>query len=136
MAGELVLIVDDNELDVKLVRDVLRYHGFDTIEADSAELAVELAVARHPHLILMDIQLPDADGIDALAMLREQPHGADIPVVALTALAMPEDSQRLLAAGFCAHLPKPIDVRTFPARIRQLCGEVTEDTPCSSSRRS
>src|SRR6266487_1849703 len=100
MANELVLIVDDNALDLKLARDVLRYHGFSTLEACTAADGIALAVEHGPDLILMDVRLPDADGVDALATLKADSRSASIPIVALTALAMPEDKRMLLAAGF------------------------------------
>ncbi len=121
MAGELILIVEDNERNLKLVRDVLQFKGYRTLEAASATAGLELASAQGPDLILMDIQLPDMDGAQALTHLRGEPSTAAIPVVALTALAMREDQERLLEAGFDGYLVKPISVREFPDQVRQFC---------------
>src|SRR5919206_456584 len=108
MAGELILIVEDNDKNLKLVRDVLQVKGYRTLEAETAQQGIALAGEHRPDLILMDIQLPDLPGDQALAHLRAEPATAEIPVVALTAMAMKDDEQRLLAAGFCGYLTKPI----------------------------
>ena len=121
MAGERILIVEDNEKNLKLVRDVLQFRGYSTLEATTAEAGIRLATERMPDLILMDIQLPDMDGEAALTRLRAEPATADIPVVALTAQAMAGDRERLLAAGFAGYLAKPISVKDFPDQVRQLC---------------
>ena len=121
MAGELVLIVEDNERNLKLARDVLRVTGFRTLEARTAAEGVALARAHRPDLVLMDVQLPDADGVAALGRLRAAPATAAIPVVAFTAFAMKDDGARFLAAGFDGYLPKPLDVRRFPEQVRQFC---------------
>jgi two-component system cell cycle response regulator DivK len=121
MAGELVLIVEDDELNLKLVRDVLRFTGYRTLEARTAAGGLALARAHHPDLVLLDVQLPDTDGVAALGHLRASAATAAIPVVALTALAMKDDRARFLAAGFDGYLPKPLDVRRFPEQVRQFC---------------
>ena len=113
MAGELILIVEDNEKNRKLVRDVLQFKGYRTLDAETAELGLSLARESQPKLILMDIQLPGMNGIDALAHLRADPSTRHIPVVAVTASAMMQDRQRILAAGFDAYQSKPIDVKGF-----------------------
>ena len=115
---DLVLIVEDNDKNLKLARDLLRYHGFETIEATSAEDGIPLAVARKPHLILMDIQLPGMDGVSALEKLRANATTAAIPIVAMTASVMKEDRERFDKAGFDGFITKPIDVKTFPEQIR------------------
>ena len=115
---DLVLIVEDNDKNLKLARDLLRYHGFETIEATSAEEGIPLAVARTPRLILMDIQLPGMDGVSALEKLRAHAATAAIPVVAMTASVMREDRERFDKAGFDGFITKPIDVKTFPEQIR------------------
>jgi two-component system cell cycle response regulator DivK len=120
MVDACVLIVDDNDLDTKLARDVLRYHGFDTVEAGTAAEAMAVATACCPDLVLLDVQLPDADGVTLLAQIRADPRLAATPVVALTALAMPDDERTLLAAGFQAYLAKPIDVLELPGFLCQL----------------
>ncbi len=121
MADELILIVEDNEKNLKLVRDLLQVKGFRTLEADTAGEGLALAGAHEPDLILMDIQLPDMNGDRALELLRAAPSTASIPVIALTALAMKEDEQRILNAGFDGYLVKPISVREFPDQVRQFC---------------
>jgi two-component system cell cycle response regulator DivK len=126
MAGRLILIVEDNEKNLKLVRDLLRYRGFRTLEANSAEAGIALAAEHEPDLVLMDIQLPGVDGVAALGRLRADERTARIPVVALTAFAMKEDQERFLRAGFAGYLVKPIDVKAFPEQVRQFCRPVEE----------
>ena len=121
MAGALILIVEDNDKNLKLVRDLLQYHGFRTLEADTAAAGIALAGQHIPDLILMDIQLPDMDGVTALGRLRGSAATTSIPVVALTAFAMAADRERLLAAGFDGYLAKPIDIHHFSDRVRQYC---------------
>jgi CheY-like chemotaxis protein len=120
MASELILIVEDNEKNRKLVRDVLQWKGYRTIEAETAEIGLALAREASPVLILMDIQLPGMNGIDALAELRADAATRSIPVVAVTASAMTQDRQRILAAGFDAYQSKPIDVRGFLELVSTL----------------
>jgi two-component system, cell cycle response regulator DivK len=110
MAGELVLVVEDNEKNMKLLRDVLQATGHKVLEATDGEGALALAREHSPALVLMDIQLPDIDGVEALARLRADPATAAIPVVAVTAQAMKGDRERFVAAGFDAYLSKPIDL--------------------------
>ena len=105
-----VLVVEDNERNMKLFRDVLQSSGYRTLEATTGERAVELVVEQCPDLVLMDIQLPDIDGVEALARLREAEQRASVPVLALTAQAMDGDRERFLAAGFDDYVSKPVDV--------------------------
>jgi CheY-like chemotaxis protein len=126
VSSRLILIVDDNELDTKLVRDVLHYHGFVTLEAGTAAEAVALAIADHPDLILMDVRLPDGDGPDVVATLRADAHCATIPIVAVTANAMPGDEQMLLQAGFTSYLCKPIAVLDLPEHVNRLLEQSPE----------
>ena len=121
MAGELILIVEDNEKNLKLVRDLLQFKGYRTLEAGTAGEGISLATANNPDLILMDIQLPDMDGVTALGRLRAEPSTAATRVVALTAFAMKDDEARLMEAGFNGYLVKPINIREFPEQVRQLC---------------
>ena len=121
MAGELILIVEDNEKNLKLARDVLQFKGFRTLDAGTAEQGIAAAAEHLPDLILMDIQLPGTDGVAALRLLRDDPRTSAIPVVALTAYAMGEDRARLLAAGFDGYLTKPIDVKAFAEQVRGFC---------------
>ena len=120
MAGELILIVEDNEKNRKLVRDVLQFKGYRTSEAETAELGLALARESRPALILMDIQLPGMSGIDALGHLRADPATRDIPVMAVTASAMTQDRQKILAAGFDAYESKPIDVKAFLVHVAEM----------------
>jgi len=121
VAGELILIVEDNDKNMKLARDVLRYRGFRTLEAVTAAAGIALAIEHSPDLVLMDIQLPDADGVSALQRLRTEPSTRTIPVVAFTASVMEADRQRLSAAGFDGYLAKPIDVKAFPDQVQGYC---------------
>ena len=109
----VILIVEDNEKNLKLVRDVLQVKGYETLEAGTAEDGLELARARAPDLILMDIQLPGMNGIDALKALRAEPATAAIPVVAITASVMQQDRQQIMNAGFNGFIEKPINLRVF-----------------------
>jgi CheY-like chemotaxis protein len=118
VAGELILIVEDNERNLKLLRDLLGVHGYRVLEARSAEDALVLARGERPQLVLMDIQLPGMDGLAALRELRAMPETRATPVVAVTAFAMNDDRERLLAAGFDGYLEKPVNVRELPSHIR------------------
>jgi len=118
---ELVLIVDDNDKNLKLARDVLRFAGFQTLQTSTGHDGLALAGESHPDVILMDIRLPDIDGIEAVRRLKEHVATASIPVVALTAFAMKGDRERILAAGFDGYLEKPITVRTFADQVRAFC---------------
>jgi len=118
MANELILIVEDNEKNLKLTRDVLRFHGFRTIEAADGETGVRLAAEQLPQLILMDIQMPGIDGIEALRRIRAAEATASITTVALTASVMSGDRERFDAAGFDGFIAKPIDIKSFPDQIR------------------
>jgi CheY-like chemotaxis protein len=120
MSGELILVVEDNERNLKLVRDLLQLRGYRTLEASTAERGLSLAAEHHPGLILMDVQLPDMDGVVALGILKADPDTTEIPVIALTAYAMKEDRARFLGAGFDGYLPKPIDVRQFTDQVRDF----------------
>ena len=122
-----VLIVEDNPRNLKLVRDVLAYAGYRTLEAETAGAGLELARVEHPGLVLMDVQLPDMDGVEALGRLRADPATADIPVVAVTAFAMKEDRERILAAGFDGYLEKPVDVRALPGRVAAMLAPTEQD---------
>ena len=110
VAGERILVVEDNEKNMKLFRDVLQAKGYSTLEATTGEDAVELARTLDPALVLMDVQLPGIDGIEALAQLRGDERTSAIPVVALTAQAMRGDRERFLDVGFDGYLSKPVDV--------------------------
>jgi two-component system cell cycle response regulator DivK len=121
MLGERVLIVEDNEKNMKLVRDVLQATGYSTLEATTGEEAVELALSQAPALVLMDVQLPGIDGVEALERLRQNERTASIPVLALTAQAMSGDRERFLEVGFDGYLAKPIDVAELLRVVKEHC---------------
>ena len=121
MTGPQVLVVEDNERNMKLFRDVLESSGYRTLEATTGERAVELVVEHRPDLVLMDIQLPGIDGVEALGRLRAEERTASVPVLALTAQAMDGDRERFLAAGFDGYLSKPVDISDFVATVRRYC---------------
>jgi len=124
MPGEQVLVVEDNEKNMKLLRDVLQAKGYSTLEATTAARAVELAAEHGPDLVLMDIRLPDADGVETLGRLRADRRTASIPVLAVTAQAMHGDHERFLAAGFDGYISKPVDVVALLATVAQHCDGV------------
>jgi two-component system cell cycle response regulator DivK len=116
-----VLIVDDDERNRKLAQDVLGRSGLRTIAAADGRAALAVLRDRLPDVVLLDLRLPDMDGRDVVRALRDDGRTAHIPVVALTALRYPDGGARLLADGFVDYLEKPIDVRTFPERVRRYC---------------
>ena len=126
-AGVLVLIVDDNERNRRLARDVLQAGGFRTVEAASGGEGVSAAAANLPDVILMDIRLPDMDGTEAARRIKDDPRTARVPIVALTSLAMKGDRDALLAAGFDGYLEKPISVREFPGQVGGYCAAARRD---------
>jgi two-component system cell cycle response regulator DivK len=121
--GRLILIVEDNERNMKLARDVLQFHGFRTVETVSGEEGVTMAREFHPDLILMDISLPGIDGVEATRQLKADPSTAGIPIVALTASVLQADRARFDEAGFAGLIAKPIDVATFPEQVLAYCPE-------------
>jgi len=120
MANELILIVEDNPKNLKLVRDTLQVKGYQTIEAETGEEAVRLAHERQPALVLMDIQLPGINGVEALKRLRADPVTSSTPVIAITASVMTQDRTRIMAAGFDGFQGKPISVRELLATVRGI----------------
>jgi len=116
----LILIVEDNEKNMKLARDVLQARGYQTVEAVTGEDGVRLALERKPDLVLMDIQLPGIDGVEAFRRIRADPGTARIPIVALTASVTPTDRSEIVAAGFDAFLGKPINLKEFLATVQRL----------------
>jgi two-component system, cell cycle response regulator DivK len=112
-----ILVVEDNPLNLKLVRDVLQIAGFDVVEARSGEEGLSAAQETPPDLVLMDLQLPGIDGAETMRRLRQGLLGENVPVLAVTAFAMPEDRERLALAGFDGHIEKPISVRALPELI-------------------
>ena len=121
MANEQVLVVEDNERNMKLVRDILVAAGYRTLEATSGQEAVDLATEHIPDVVLMDLRLPDIDGVEALRRLRADERTASIPVLAVTAQAMHGDRERFFAAGFDDYVSKPVDVRGLVETVREHC---------------
>ena len=119
MANELILIVEDNPQSLKLVRDILQVKGYQTLETETGEEGVRLARERRPALILMDIQLPGINGIEALQRLRADPVTSATPVIAVTASVMTQDRSRIMAAGFDGFQSKPISVNQLLATVRE-----------------
>jgi two-component system, cell cycle response regulator DivK len=120
VANDLILIVEDNDKNRKLMRDVLQFKGYRVAEAETGEDGVRLAHDLHPDLILMDIQLPGISGITAFRQIREDPATARIPVIAVTASVMTEDRQTIMAAGFDGYQSKPLHVKAFLEAVRQM----------------
>jgi two-component system cell cycle response regulator DivK len=129
MAGEQILVVEDNEKNMKLFRDVLQATGYRTLEASTGRQALMLASEHGPALVLMDIRLPDMDGVEALSRLRTDERTASIPVLALSAQAMKGDNDRFREAGFDGYLSKPVDIDELLMTVEQHCqgpGGLTE----------
>jgi two-component system cell cycle response regulator DivK len=121
MTGPQVLVVEDNERNMKLFRDVLQASGYRILEATTGERAVELVIEHGPDLVLLDIQLPDIDGVKTLDRLRANEQTASVPVLALTAQAMEGDRERFLAAGFDGYLSKPVSIADLVATVERYC---------------
>jgi two-component system cell cycle response regulator DivK len=122
MANELVLIIEDNEKNRKLCRDVLQVKGYRTIESENAEAGLDLARAQAPALILMDIQLPGMDGITAMKELKADPQTQRIPILAITASAMTNNRTAMLAEGFDGYQTKPISLKDFLGEVERVLG--------------
>ena len=121
MTGRQVVVVEDNERNMKLFREVLESSGYRTLEAETGERAVALTAEHRPDLVLMDIHLPDIDGVEALRILRADERTASVPVLALTAQAMEGDRERYLAAGFDGYLSKPVNITDLLDAVRRYC---------------
>jgi len=119
VANELILIVEDNDENRKLMRDVLQFKGYRLAEAETGEDGIRLARELHPNLILMDIQLPGIDGIRAFRQIRDDPATATIPAIAVTASAMTQDRKTIMAAGFEGYQSKPLNVKAFLEAVRE-----------------
>jgi CheY-like chemotaxis protein len=122
MANERILIIEDNEKNRKLVRDVLQVKGYRTIESESAEEGIKLALEQSPALILMDIQLPGIDGITAMKQLKVDAKTKNIPIIAITASAMTHNRTTMLAEGFDGYQTKPISLKDFLGEIERVLG--------------
>ena len=123
MSSQTILYVEDNELNRKIVRDLLRRTSYRLIEAPDGEAGVQMALAERPGLILMDVQLPKLSGVEATRRLRADPATADTPIIAITSFALSGDEQRAREAGASAYLPKPFSPFTLLGMIRQLLPE-------------
>ncbi len=117
-----ILIIEDNEKNLKLLRDVLQVKGYRTLEARTGTEGLRLARAELPALVLMDIQLPDISGITALRQLRADPLTRAIPVVAVSASAMQEEQEKITASGFDGYIMKPIDLKSFLEQVQRYAG--------------
>ena len=115
-----ILIVEDNPMNMKLARDVLEAKGYTVITAENGEDGVRVAAEQRPDLVLMDIQLPGIDGVEAFARLRADPATAAVPVIAFTASVTATDRSRVTDAGFDAFVSKPIDLKSFLATIASV----------------
>ncbi len=120
MANELILIVEDNEKNRKLVRDVLQVKGYKTIETETGEEGIRMAQESQPALIIMDIQLPGIDGITALKRLKADPKTRDIPVIAVTASTMMHKREAMLTEGFDGYQNKPISIKDFLEEVGRV----------------
>jgi two-component system cell cycle response regulator DivK len=120
MSEGLILVIEDNAINLKLVRDVLCHAGYDVIEAGTAQDGIKLTLERRPGLVLMDIQLPGMDGMEAVKVLKQSKRTASVPVVAVSAFAMKDDRERALDAGFDGYLEKPISLQTLRAEVRKF----------------
>lgn len=118
-----ILIVEDNDLNLKLFRDLLAAHGYDTIETKEGLEAIRLAKDGNPDLILMDIQLPEISGLDVTRRLKADGDISHIPIIAVTAFAMKDDEERILSAGCEAYISKPISIVPFLNTVRRFLGE-------------
>ena len=127
-AGRLILIVEDNEKNMKLARDVLQFHGFRTMEATTGEDALLLVRDETPDLVLMDVALPGIDGVETTRQLRDNPSMANVPIVALTASVTQADRARFGDAGFAGLIAKPIDVLNFPAQVLAYCPPTADES--------
>lgn len=122
MAGEKILLVEDNPVNRRLAVFLLRSQGYQVLEAATAQEAFAILASEGPHLIVMDIQLPGMDGLEATKKLKEQPGTAHIPVLAVTSYAMKGDREKALAAGCAGYITKPIDKNTFIQEVAALLG--------------
>jgi two-component system cell cycle response regulator DivK len=117
--GSVILIVEDDPKSMKLLRDLLQMGGYATLEASDGKQGVDMARAKMPDLVFMDIQMPVMDGFEAIHILKTDPLTKDVPVVALTALAMQGDREKCMEAGFNDYITKPLDTRAFVMKVRE-----------------
>lgn len=115
-----ILIIEDNDLNLKLFRDLLEANGYETVETKEGLNALDLAKREKPDLILMDIQLPEISGLDVTRKIKAEPDVADIPIIAVTAFAMKDDEEKILRAGCEAYISKPISITNFLETVKQF----------------
>jgi two-component system, cell cycle response regulator DivK len=117
--GRVILIVEDNPKNLKLIRDLLQIRGYTTLEATDGKQGVDMARAKMPDLILMDIQMPVMDGFEAISILKADPVTKSIPIIALTAFAMQGDREKCMEAGCNDYITKPLDTRVFMTKVKE-----------------
>lgn len=117
-----ILIIEDSEVNRRLMRDVLLYHGFEVIEASNGKKGIELALKQRPDLILLDMQMPVMDGFEVLRVIRDNPDLRGIKIITVTSFAMVGDKERILKAGADDYIAKPIDTRELPKRVKMMLG--------------
>lgn len=123
-----ILIVEDNEKNRRLLRDVLQFHGFEVIEAINGEEGITMARTENPDIILMDMQMPVMDGFTAIRTLRNDPQLNNIKIVAVTSFAMTGDREKIMAAGADGYVAKPIDTRELPEMLKELSAGLQKPT--------
>jgi two-component system cell cycle response regulator DivK len=119
VVSKKILVIEDNDKNRMLIRDILQYHAYEVIEAENGKIGVELAIKHLPDLILMDIQMPVMDGFAAIALLKDDPDTKSIKVLALTSFAMKGDKEKIMQAGFDDYIAKPIDTRKLPEIVKK-----------------
>jgi len=124
-----ILVVDDNELNLKLAQQILTVDGYQVTAAARGQQAIEMACTHRPDLILLDIRLPDIDGLEVLRRLRSLPETKDVLIVAMTAQAMPDEIDRFVAAGCDGYIQKPISIQSFRAEVQRQLSTVPGDSP-------
>ncbi|MDY0191752.1 MAG: response regulator [Desulfuromonas sp.] len=117
--SHLILVVDDSTANRLMMRDILIYHGYDVLEAQTGEEGIQLVLEAKPEIVLMDIQMPVMDGVTATAKLRQNPDIGDLKIIAITSMAMKGDREKILAAGFDDYVAKPINTRELPLLINK-----------------
>ena len=128
METPTVLVIEDNELNMKLVRSLLGIENYRVLEAVDAETGIQMACEHHPDLILMDIQLPSMDGLSATRIIKKDPELKDVPVVALTSYAMQGDDKKAAEAGCEYYITKPINTRKFKETVKRIFANVQNST--------
>ncbi len=121
---QTVLVIEDNEDNMKLITFILEKNGYQTITAETGAQGIQMAISEKPDLILLDIQLPDMNGLDVLKAIRNSESNGGIPIIAVTSFAMSGDRERLLDAGCNGYIEKPINPETFIFEIRQVTGDI------------